>query len=122
MTLVVSGDAVVCGPFNEDAILLPSDELATCGASAPNASCSQADFCEAEGCGADGDMFDQNGCRRTLCETDQDCGAGRHCYTTSPEVDGCLANSNYACAPMGDDPCLCYANLICGLESHCVDD
>ena len=121
-TLVVEGGEQVCGGLTEGSTLEPPEELAACGASAPNTSCSRDDFCAVEGCGSDGSMFDANGCRRKLCTEDADCDAGQVCYATDSETDGCLSTSDYACAPIDDDPCSCVANLICGEERHCIDE
>lgn len=123
-TLVVdpeTGEEVCSSGFTEGTTVVPSEDFAECGESAPNSSCSLEDFCAIEGCGTDGSMFDANGCRRKLCSEDADCDSGQICYTTNSDTDGCLSTADYACAPIDGEPCSCIADLICGEESHCID-
>ncbi|MBL8743357.1 MAG: hypothetical protein JNK04_19740 [Myxococcales bacterium] len=119
-TLVYNGDTLECGGFVEDTRMPVHDDFASC-AEPPNSSCALPDFCAQMGCGDPNAMFDASGCRRRICETNEDCDAGQVCITTHEE-DTCLSNAGFACGPIDGEACVCYANLICGSESHCVDE
>jgi hypothetical protein len=119
-TLVYHGDQIECDGFVEDTLVVPHEDFAACE-TPPNSACSLEDFCAVEGCGFNLAMYDADGCRRELCETNDDCGAGQICYTTTQD-EGCLSTAGMACGPAEDGSCECFANAICGAESHCVDE
>lgn len=121
-TLIIKAGEVQCGGFVEDTKLPINEAFDSCGEAAPNTSCSLEEFCALMSCGAAHSMFGADGCRRTICDTNEDCPSGQICYTTTTEEDGCLSNAGFACAPIDDSPCDCIANAICGEESHCIDE
>ncbi len=115
---VVDGE-LACTGFNEGTELRAGPDF-QCGDATPNTSCLVEDFCAVQGCGDPDSMFDASGCRRVICEVDGDCDQGQVCYATAR--DACLSTAEMACAPYGGEACDCVADLICGHESHCVDE
>ena len=98
---------------------MPNDNLPDNACDAyPAHTCSEAISCRGANCGA-GEPFSKEGCLRSTCESDKDCGEKERCYRAE-DFDGC-ESSNITCEDGEDGSCQCGQTDDCG-GAYCIPE
>src|SRR6187431_1781835 len=95
-----------------------------CGARQPDSACVKEAMCLKTGCGMLNSQLDADGCLRTACSSDSDCGSGELCYPAPvvAQADAQLARFSPTCTASGSS-CACTGkDARDGARAYCASE